>query len=202
MRKSKYLFYILFIIIGLLLVILPLMKREKEDKYEEEKIDSFFENNESNQSSDNEVIEDTQIRKEKEEYIMVLEIPKIELFKGIYDKDSVYNNIEYNIQILKEADMPDKENSTLILASHRGNSSVAYFDRLYELETGDIVYIYYNDSKYTYEIDYMYKTLKNGTIKVEKETNKNIIVLITCDKEDKTQQLVYVGNLVSKTTNG
>lgn len=74
---------------------------------------------------------------------MVIEIPKMNLKKGLYDINSKYNNVDYNIQIIKESDMPNKENGNLILAGHNGNSNISYFDNLNTLSNGDSVFIFY-----------------------------------------------------------
>ena len=128
---------------------------------------------------------------------MILEIPKINLKKGLYDINSKYNSVKYNVQRLKESDMPNIVNGNLILASHRGNSSVSFFNNLYKLSNGDQVYIYYQNSKYKYEITNMYEVEKTGTITIHRDRDKTVIVLITC-KKNETKQLVYIGNLIGK----
>ena len=130
-------------------------------------------------------------------YSMVLEIPKINLKKGLYDKNSKYNSVKYNIQILKESDMPNVVNGNLILASHRGNSSVSYFNNLYKLSNGNQVYVYYNNVKYIYEITNMYEVEKTGTITIHRDRDETVIVLITC-KKNENKQLVFIGNLIDK----
>ena len=128
---------------------------------------------------------------------MVVEIPKINLRKGIYNINSKNNTVNKNIQIMKESDMPNKDKGMLVLAGHNGNSRVSYFDRLNELNKEDKVYIYYANNKYTYEISNMYEAEKNGTITVKKEREKTVIVLISCKKNTKDKQLVYIGNLIN-----
>ena len=111
--------------------------------------------------------------------------------------NSKYNSVEYDIQILKESDMPNVVNGNLILASHRGNSSVSYFNNLYKLSNGNQVYVYYNNVKYIYEITNMYEVEKTGTITIHRDRDETVIVLITC-KKNENKQLVFIGNLVDK----
>jgi sortase A len=131
-------------------------------------------------------------------YLMVLEVPKIGLKKGIYDIESKYNSVNYGIEILKDSNMPDKELGNVILASHRGTSNNAYFNKLDNLNNDDIVIIYYQGIKYSYRITNIYDQDKNGSIKILKDMNKTTITLITCKKNTKDKQLVFIGNLVER----
>lgn len=192
----------LIVLCGIGIGIIPFFNNEKEIRIEENKIEEFF---------DEEVVEEIVVNESatptKEEntskngqsinYSMVLEIPKINLKKGLYDKNSKYNSVKYNIQILKESDMPNVVNGNLILASHRGNSSISYFNNLYKLSNGNQVYVYYNNVKYIYEITNMYEVEKTGTITIHRNRDETVIVLITC-KKNENKQLVFIGNLVDK----
>ena len=52
-------------------------------------------------------------------YIAILEIPKINLKKGIYDKDNGNNNVEKNVYMLNETILPDEnKTSHILLAPH------------------------------------------------------------------------------------
>ena len=57
----------------------------------------------------------------KIEYIAVLKIPKINLERGLVDPSSYLNNIDYNVQILKNSAMPDQKYGNVMLAAHSGN---------------------------------------------------------------------------------
>ena len=70
-----------------------------------------------------------------------MESPKLNLKKGLDSKDSKFNDIKYNIQIMQEADMPDVDKGNFILASHNGNSSISFFDNLRKLSGGDDVFV-------------------------------------------------------------
>lgn len=192
----------LIVLCGIGIGIIPFFNNQKEIIIEENKIEEFFdeelvEKTIVNESATSTKEEDTSKNNQTINYSMVLEIPKINLKKGLYDKKSKYNSVEYNIQILKESDMPNVVNGNLILASHRGNSSVSYFNNLYKLSNGNQVYVYYNNVKYIYEITNMYEVEKTGTITIHRDRDETVIVLITC-KKNENKQLVFIGNLVDK----
>ena len=67
-----------------------------------------------------------------EEYLGVLDIPKINFYKGFYSKTSSLNNVQFNLFVLKESDYPDVVNGNLIIAGHSGNYSNSYFNDLYK----------------------------------------------------------------------
>lgn len=131
------------------------------------------------------------------QYIGVLEIPKINLKRGFVSPDSISNNVEENITILKPISMPNVEKGNFILAAHSGTGAIAYFNNLYQLQVHDKIYVYYKNKKYTYKIEKIYKQPKNGTIKVYRDTSKSTITLITCTNNDDTKQTVYVANQIS-----
>lgn len=194
------------IVIGLITVLLGIslgtfnyINSKKVSKLEEERIDIFIKEDEE---QINEVSKKTNNTSSSinYDYKMVIEIPKINLKKGLYDINSKYNNVNYNIQILKESNMPDVINGSLVLASHNGNSSVSYFNKLYQLELNDVVYIYYDNYKYTYQVSNIYEEEKDGSIVIHKDNDKTIIALITCKKGTKDKQLIYIGNLINKET--
>lgn len=192
----------LIVLCGIGTGIIPFFNNQKEIRIEENKIEEFFdeelvEKTIVNESATSIKEEDTSKNNQTINYSMVLEIPKINLKKGLYDKNSKYNSVKYNIQILKESDMPNVVNGNLILASHRGNSSVSYFNNLYKLSNGNQVYVYYNNVKYIYEITNMYEVEKTGTITIHRDRDETVIVLITC-KKNENKQLVFIGNLVDK----
>ena len=85
-------------------------------------------------------------------YIGYLDIPKINLKRGFVSLNSKYNSISYNVMLIKGSSMPDVKNGNLILAAHRGNSSVSFFDKLYKLNLGDEANVTYNDKIYTYKL--------------------------------------------------
>lgn len=127
-------------------------------------------------------------------YIAILEIPKINLIKGLVNINSESNNVNKNIQIIKSSTFPDIENGNLILAAHSGTSNISYFKNLYKLNINDIVNIYYNNHKYSYKIVIKYNVEKKKVI-IKRNINKTCITLITCDKNNKNEQMIFVGEL-------
>ena len=79
----------------------------------------------------------------REEFLMLLEIEKLNLKKGIYSFDSPLNDVAKNIQLIQGSTLPDQLYSQVILASHSGNSDISYFKNLNRLEIGDLATLYY-----------------------------------------------------------
>lgn len=131
-----------------------------------------------------------------ESYIAVLEIPEINLKKGMYSIGSKYNTVNRNVSILSPSDMPDVEGGNFVLAAHSGNGYLSFFRNLYKLNAGSYAYIYYNNVKYSYKITYIYKQSKTGTINVYRPYGKTTLMLITCTKDDESTQTVYVAELM------
>ena len=129
-------------------------------------------------------------------YIGYLDIPKINLKRGFVSLNSKYNSISYNVMLIKGSSMPDVENGNLILAAHRGNSSVSFFDKLYKLNLGDEANVTYNDKVYTYKLVNTYLEAKDGTIAIYRDENKTTLTLITCTRGDKKTQTVFIFELV------
>ncbi|MEG2464116.1 MAG: sortase [Malacoplasma sp.] len=198
-RKNKklYIIGIFIILFSIGISSIPFFIENNENMKEEEKIEEFLKIDKIEKIQN--IDEVKEIKEVKvNNYNMVIEIPKIDLYKGLYNLDSKYNNVAYNIEILKESDMPNVTNGNFILASHNGNSSVSYFEKLTNLNLFDDVYIYYENVKYNYQITDFYEVNKNGIIEIKREHDETVIVLITCKKNTKDKQLVYVGNLINK----
>jgi LPXTG-site transpeptidase (sortase) family protein len=128
-------------------------------------------------------------------YIGYLNIPKINLQRGFTDINSKYNKVSKNIYVHPSSSYPDKENGNLILASHSGTSSISFFKNLYKLELNDDVYVNYNNKDYHYKVTDIYTDVKDGDIGIRRNKNKTTLTLITCTKNDKTTQTVYICEL-------
>ncbi len=140
------------------------------------------------------------INKPEINYMAFLEIPKINLKQGILSKNSYYNNVNYHVEVLNISDLPDKVNGNFILAGHSGTSNIAYFRNLYKLENNDLAYILYNNKKYSYKVVNIYKQEKKGSLTIYRDLNKSTLTLITCTKDDKTSQTVYILELIGVET--
>ncbi len=211
-KKNKKLLALgtFLIVFGVGVGTIPFIISEVKDRSEDQRIEEFFNETSSEEEpaeeerADNTVSEDTVSDDTSEtgstsnnsKYCMVLEIPKINLQKGLYYKDSKYNSIKYNIQIMQESAMPDEEKGNLILSSHRGDSSISYFDKLSDLGNGDLVSVYYKNKKYNYQVVDSYLTAKDGTIDILRDKEQTVLTMITCVKNKKSKQVVYICNLV------
>lgn len=202
--NKRYLLIILigifFFLLGTSFLIFNYYKQEKQNNIEQEKIEEFFEIDEQEEVEEDVITDNEETSNEvvqEDSYIGILEIPKINLKKGLVDKNSPSNNVNKNIYTLKETTLPDERiNSHIILASHSGNSYISYFKNLKKLDMKDKVYFYYKNVKYIYEISNKYEIDKTGTAEL-KITNKSDITLITCISGT-NRQVVYVANLIDK----
>lgn len=122
----------------------------------------------------------------------VLSIPKIGLKQEFYPDDKIKNNVDKGIQVIDGSLMPDN-GGNLILASHSGNSSIAYFKHLDLLNIGDKVYVIYKENKYLYVISDIYDVEKTGFVEIKRK-NKQTLTLITC-KKNTNKQTVFIGYL-------
>ena len=153
-----------------------------------------------------EKIEQSPVEEEKKEeskefvynFIGILEIPKLYLRRGFLSLDSRYNNVDYNITVIKGSTFPDEENNNLILAAHSGPCSICFFNNLYKLSIGDSANIRYKNILYSYKIVNIYEVDKDGTVPIYRDYNKNVLTLITCTRNSNTKQTVYILELYSK----
>lgn len=195
---------ILLIIISISVVMYDNYKDNQKVLENVELVENFFEieNNPVEEQKEEVVINDEEDKKTSSSptynYIAVLEIPSIKLKRGLVDYKSKYNNVKYNIQIIEHSQMPDIENSNLILAGHNGTSNVSFFNDLDKLKEDSLVYVYYNNIKYIYKINNNYEVKKDGKVEIIRNRNKTTITLITCKKDSEDKQLVYIGYLVDK----
>lgn len=132
-----------------------------------------------------------------EEYLGIVDISKIGLYKGFYNKNSNLNNVKFNLYVLPESNYPDTESGNLIIAGHSGNYNNSYFANLYLLELGDTVNIHYNNKNYVYKIDKIYNEEKTGRVRILRNKSKTTLTLITCTKDDNYHQTIYIAYLIS-----
>ena len=129
-------------------------------------------------------------------YLGVLEIPKIGLKRGFYNIDSRYNDIQYNVAMVRGSTLPDVKNGNLILMAHSGWAAISYFEYLYNLRLGDKAYVSYKGKKYTYKLVNVYDVVKNGKVKIVRSYDKTTLTLITCTRNNDKAQTVYILELV------
>lgn len=191
----------LLIITGAAMIGYKYYHNYKLDQKEEQQIEEFMETQKSIEITGtiepDEQIEEPKEEKQytNEEYIALIEIPKIGLKKGLYSKESSNNNVNRNIEILDESDMPDKTNGNVILAGHSGNGRTAYFKNLHKLDSDDLVYIYYQGGRYGYKLVNRYEITKTGVADIVRNGNRNTLTLITC-KHNTDKQIVFIFELM------
>lgn len=194
---------VLLILIGIGTLIYKYYQRSEISNIEENNLIEFYEihedisvNQEEFDKKTDEVQEEVKVEKnvEKESYLAVLKIDKIKLERGIYNINSKNNNVNKNIKILKESDMPDKENGNVIIVGHSGSSYIAYFKNLVKLNNGDEAKIFYNGKTYIYNLTKSYEIEKTGKIALSKNKDKQTLTLITC-KTNTNKQIVFVFEL-------
>ena len=132
-----------------------------------------------------------------ESYLGIIDIPKIGLYKGFYDKESSLNNVKFNLYVLPESNYPDIKGGNLIIAGHSGNYNNSYFANLYMLEVNDDIVIHYSNKKYVYKIDKIYNEKKTGRVRILRNKNNTTLTLITCTKDDNYHQTIYIAYLTS-----
>ena len=192
----------LLFIVGLFFLFVKYYSVYHVQRIEKKAIENFFTTSmvEPIKNSDEqniEVIEDQNDFHVDQEYIGVIRIPKISLEQGLVDKNSQFNHVDRNIQILKESTMPTQENSHLILASHAGNGRFAYFKNVNQLELDDFIYIYYKGMCYTYQVKKKYEIEKTGKAVIRRNKNKKTLTLITC-KIGTNRQIVVIAELINE----
>lgn len=132
-----------------------------------------------------------------QEFIAVLEIPKISLKKGLYSIGSLENDVSKNIKILEQSDMPDKINGNFILAGHSGTGRIAYFKNLNSLLINDEIYTYYQGKKYSYKVTDKYDIQKTGKLNIKNHFGKQVLTLITCHHKT-NKQLIIIAELIKE----
>ena len=125
----------------------------------------------------------------KDNYIGYLEVPDVNIKRGFVSINSKYNSVKYNVMVIEGSTMPDVENGNLILAAHRGNSSVSFFDKLYKVKIGSYAYVTYNNNVYKYELKNTYDEPKDGMLTIRRNADASCLTLITCNRDRKTQKI-------------
>ena len=165
------------IIVGFILILFDLHLNHKKNIEEEKYIESFFDNK---QVLDNNNVQEVNNDNNK-------------------SHSEINNNyINKNIEILEPSSMPNIEKGNLILAGHSGIGRIAYFKNLYKLNVGDIANIYYNRTKYIYQISKIYSIKKDGTAYIDKNKDKTVLTMITCHSNS-DKQIVIISELIDRT---
>lgn len=187
----------LLLIIGISFIALEFLTKNKIKSEETKAIEEFYEQEniikenkpktEVKEKSLN--VSSKQRTRNKSFYIAMLKIPKINVERGLVDPSSKYNDVKYNVEIIKGSDMPDKNNGNLILAGHSGTARISYFRNLNKLQQGDDIFIYYQGKKYNYKVVKIYEVDKTGTVKLLRN-NKTTLTLVSCVHQEDKQIVV------------
>ncbi len=175
-NKKVFLFASCLFLISLFIANLT-WERGNEEKQNKEKIVSYYEEKET----------------KKETYLGILSIPRIGLKRGFYEESSPLNQVNKNIMLIY-----NKMPSLLVLAAHRGSSKVAFFNGLDKMKIGDSIHLSYKHQEYEYIYLDAYKVNKDGNVPISYDTSQKTLILITCSKEDKQKQIVYLAYLKDK----
>lgn len=78
------------------------------------------------------------------------------------------------------------------LASHNEGSYAHYFSRINELEEGEEIIYITNMGERRYEV-FESKIIKETNVNILKDTDENIITLVTCVKGQRKNRLCVIG---------
>ena len=198
-RVLKFLALILFLI-AILIIVIDKLKLYQKDYEENKAVEEYIENQEKlneeqQEETPKEEEKETPKKQTQNNYIGVLEIPKINFKRGFLDKKDKNNNVNKNIQVLDKSDTPDNNNGNVIIAGHSGNCSYCYFSKLDKLELNDYAYIYYNGKKYFYTLKKIYDVDKTGSVVIDYVGTNRLLTLITCRKDDLSKQTLFIFEL-------
>lgn len=195
-RKTKILIFgIVVVIMGIMIGIIPIFQQEDKEKKENAKVNNYIE--ETSKIGNHNIVNKDNNNNE-ESYLLILEIPIINLKRGVYQLNSPLNTIEKNVAIMSESSLPSDENGNVVLEAHNGTASISYFNQLHKVEKNDQAYIYYQGIKYIYTVDDIYDVEKDGYVEVNRDISRNTLTLITCKRNTEDRQLVIVLYLSSK----
>ncbi len=198
--KSQFLIIgSLSILVGISIIGYHIYSKYRLKNIEDNNIQEFFNEEQKEETIQEEVfveVENKNVDETNYDYIAVLEIPKINLKRGL-SQDKYYNNVNRNVEILKGSTMPNVSKGNFILAGHSGSGRVAYFRNLNKLTIGDISYIYYGGIKYTYKVNNIYDIEKTGTATITRDLNKTTLTMITC-RHNTNKQIVIISELINQ----
>ena len=190
-------FFIL--LLGISTITYYFISNKQLDNLEDDALKTFYIEEEkiNNEVEQHKEPEKEEVKEHKKiEYIAVLKIPKINLERGLVDPNSYLNNVDYNIQILKNSAMPDQRFGNVMLAAHSGNARISYFRNLDKLDINDNVSISYKGKIYSYKVVNIYDIEKNGKAQIIRNKNVSTLTLVTC-RHNTNKQMIVICELVS-----
>lgn len=192
---------ILLIIVAITMIAFYYVYQITNNKKIEQEVNHYIEETSIKEeiSTENieEVVEEKKTEQREINYTAILEIPSINLKRGVVNSTKNFNSINYAISVDKNSKYPN-ENGNFILYAHSGNSSIAYFKNLNKVKLNESIYIYYDGVRYEYIITNKYDIAKTGKAKILSSTDNKYITLITCNQEKEGYQIVVVGKIMSE----
>ena len=128
-----------------------------------------------------------------ENELLELQIPRIKLYRKVYNIGSNLNNVDYNVEILEESDL---ESNLFYFVSHSGSGRASYFDNLIYLEKGDFILVNGIYKKYSFVVDEIFYIQKDGYFIDNYNNLDNTLFLITCSLDYISRQLVIRAKMV------
>lgn len=192
---------IILLVIGVFLLLSYFLYYGYKNKEEKENIELYIESTSVVEVEEQEEVIVEEVKEEKQDstfwvdYKAILEIPKINLKKGMVESTKNFSSINYAISIDKSSNYPNKEGN-FILYAHSGNSKIAYFRNLNKLNVNDEVFVYYEGVKYSYQIINKYEIEKTGKMEVIRDSNRKLITMVTCISNT-NKQVVLIGEQIN-----
>lgn len=190
------------VIIGIVIISFYFVYNNALDKRAQDRVDDYI----NDTSTVDEVLNEEMVEEPKEEknnssnninYTAIIEIPKINLKKGVVDSTNNFRSINYAISVDKNSNYPN-EKGNFILYAHSGSSYISYFKNLNKVNINDDVYVYFSGVKYHYVIYDKYDIEKTGKAKIITSKDNNYITLITCNQDRKGYQVIVIGKLLEQ----
>jgi len=181
-EKRTILISILIIVLGVTYFIIKLYNYYNDYTNNQKSVEAYINN------------EIEVIKEDKYKYTGILEVPSINLKRGILDINNTYNDAKHNIELIKEDD------NTMVLAAHNGNNQNSYFKDLKNLELGDHILYYEEGTLYKYIYSESYDIKKDGYADIYRKEDKKSIILITCKDNTDDAQTVHIGYLKETNT--
>jgi len=150
-------------------------QRDKKEKY------PLLNQNDSSQYI-TDVDASTSEQKDYRNYDCILSIPKIDLMKYVYSGKNRMKRLENYELITASEDMYYKNGGNYIICGHASQLYGHSFNRLNELNIGDIVYVWYNESREEYIIKSITYNNMNYSNEYCNQTQKNELTILSCAK--------------------
>ena len=192
---------IILLVIGVFLLLSYFLYYGYKNKEEKENIELYIQSTSVVEVEEQEEVIVEEVKEEKQDstfwvdYKAILEIPKINLKKGMVESTKNFSSINYAISIDKSSNYPNEEGN-FILYAHSGNSKIAYFRNLNKLNVNDEVFVYYEGVKYSYQIINKYEIEKTGKMEVIRDSKRKLITMVTCISNT-NKQVVLIGEQIN-----